>query len=119
MLKRIMIVDDDSMTRSMLRDILESGGHTVVAEASSGAEVVAIYRESMPDVVIMDIVLPDKNGIDATGLIRSLDKSARIIILSALGDIPIIKAAFAVGAVDFIHKPFTPARILEAIRQAA
>jgi two-component system chemotaxis response regulator CheY len=119
MLKRIMIVDDDLATRTMLRDMLETAGHNVVAEASSGAEVVAMYRESMPDLVIMDIVLPDKNGIEVTGLIRSMDKSARIIIISALGDIPIIKAAFALGAVDFIHKPFTPAKMLEAIRQAA
>jgi two-component system chemotaxis response regulator CheY len=113
-----MIVDDDLATRTMLREILESGGHKVVAEAANGAEVVDIYRESMPDLVIMDIVLPYKNGIEVTGLIRSLDKSARIIILSALGDIPIIKEAFKLGAVDFIHKPFTPAKILEAIRQA-
>lgn len=119
MVKRIMIVDDDLATRTMLRDILESGGHKVVAEASSGADVVAIYRESMPDLVIMDIVLPDKNGIEATSLIRSLDKSARVIILSALGDLPIIKAAFAVGAADFIHKPFTPSKMLESIRQTA
>jgi len=119
MSKRIMIVDDDFATCVMLHDILETAGHIVVAEVASGDEAIASYKELLPDIVIMDIVLPNKNGIEATGLILSQDRSARIIIVSALADIPLIKAAFALGAVDFIHKPFTPAKILEAIRQAA
>ncbi len=119
MSKRILIVDDDLATRTMLRDMLEQGGHEVAAEAASGDEVLDRYRESLPDLVIMDIVLPGKNGIEVVGLLRSIDSSARIIIISALGDIALIKAAFAAGAKDFIHKPFTPAKMLEAIRQAA
>ncbi len=118
MQKRIMIVDDDLPTRVMLRDILELGGHEVVAEASSGDEVLGNYLESRPDLVIMDLVLPVTNGIEATGLIRAMDSKARIIVISALGDIPLIKASFASGAVDFIQKPFTPEKILEAVQQA-
>ena len=116
--KRIMVVDDDPLMRKMLRDLLETEGHEVVADAASGDEAVKAYREIVPDIVIMDIVLPNKNGIEATGLILSLDKSARIIMISALKDIPLIKAAFASGAIDYIHKPFTPAKILEAVRNA-
>jgi len=119
MCKRIMVVDDDPFMRKMLRELLETEGHEVVAEAASGDEAVTAYREFQPDIVIMDIVLPNKNGIEVTGLILSLDKSARIIIISALKDIPLIRAAFASGAIDYIHKPFTPAKMLEAVRKAA
>jgi len=118
MRKRIMIVDDDPAMRGMLRDILESGGHAVVAEAANGDEAFSDYKELLPDIVIMDIVIPSKNGLEVTRLIHSVDSGARIIILSALSDIPLIKAAFASGATDYIHKPFTPARMLEAIQQA-
>ncbi|HEX9024187.1 MAG TPA: response regulator [Geobacteraceae bacterium] len=118
MQKRIMIVDDDLATRVMLRDLLERDGHEVVAEAASGDEVLENYRKSQPDLVIMDIVLPVRNGIEVTGLLRAVDRKARIIVISALGDIPLIKAAFASGAMDFIQKPFTPEKILEAVQQA-
>ena len=114
-----MIVDDDTATRVMLRDILENGDHEIVAEAASGDEALRIYLEARPDLVIMDLVLPVTNGIEATGLIRAADGKARIIVISALGDIPLIKAAFASGAADFIQKPFTPEKLLEAVRQAA
>ncbi len=118
MSKRIMIVDDDHSTRTMLREILEKSGHEVVAEAASGDEVMDKYREAAPDLIVMDIVLPFTNGIEATRLIRAVDKNARVIIVSALGDIPLIKAAFASGAMDFIQKPFTPTKIMDAVRQA-
>ncbi len=118
MQKRIMIVDDDLATRIMLRDMLEKEGHEIVAEVASGDKVLENYQEAQPDLVIMDIVLPVKNGIEATALLRAMDRKARIIIISALGDIPLIKAAFASGAADFIQKPFTPEKIREAVLQA-
>ncbi len=118
MQKKIMIVDDDQLTRSMLRDLLEKDGYQVVAEVAAGDEVADCYRQSLPDLVIMDIVLPYKNGIEATRLLRSIDSNARIIMISALSDIPLIKAAFASGAMDFIQKPFTPAKMLKAVQQA-
>jgi two-component system chemotaxis response regulator CheY len=114
--KMVMIVDDSLLARSMLRDILEGGGHKVVAEAISGEEAIAQYKNLMPDVVIMDIVLPNKNGIAAADEILSMDRKAQIIIISVLDDIPLIQAAFQIGAVDFIHKPFKPEKILEAIQ---
>ncbi len=114
--KRILIVDDSLVTRFMLRDMLETGGHTVVADASSGEEAVAVYKELQPDVVIMDIVLPNKNGIDAAGEILSLDRGAKIIIISVLDHIPLIQASFTIGAIDFIRKPVKAAKLLETIQ---
>ncbi len=118
MVKRVMIVDDSLVTRFVLRDILETGGHRVLAEACSGEEAVAKYQELMPDIdiVIMDIVLPNKNGIDAADEILVMDSSAKIIIISVLDDVPLIQAALAIGAIDFIHKPFTPAKLLKVVQ---
>ncbi|KAF0215182.1 MAG: two-component system chemotaxis family response regulator [Geobacteraceae bacterium] len=117
--KRILIVDDSLVARLILRDILESGGHKVIAEASSGEEAVTKYNELMPDLVIMDIVLPNKNGIDAADEILSMDRRAKIIIISVLDDIPLIQAAFTIGAIDFIHKPFHPAKVLEVVQNVS
>ncbi len=114
--KRVMIVDDSLVARAMLRDMLVAGGHEVVAEAISGEEAVTQYKNLAPDVVIMDIVLPNKNGIAAADEILSMDRKAKIIIISVLDDIPLIQAAFTVGAIDFIHKPFKLEKILEAIQ---
>ena len=117
MVKKVMIVDDDFVTRYILRDILETGGHRVVAEASSGEEAVTKYREFVPDLVIMDIVLPNKNGLTAATEILSMDSHAKIIVISVLDNKLLVKASQKMGAVDFIHKPFTPAKLLEVIQQ--
>lgn len=114
--KRVMIVDDSLVTRTMLRDMLEAGGHEVVAEAVSGEEAVTKYKNLKPDAVIMDIVLHNKNGIAAADEILSMDRKAKIIIISVLDDIPLIQAAFKIGAIDFIHKPFKQEKVLEAIQ---
>lgn len=116
--KRIMIVDDSLVARIMLRDILVTGGHKVVAEALTGEEAVTKYRELLPDLVIMDLVLPNKNGIDAADEILSMDRGAKIVIISVLDDIPLIQAAFAIGAVDFIHKPYDPSNLLGIVHNA-
>jgi two-component system chemotaxis response regulator CheY len=116
MVKKVMIVDDDFVTRYILRDVLETGGHQVVAEASSGEEAVTKYRELLPDIVIMDIVLPNKNGLTAATEIMSINRHAKIIVISVLDNNLLVKAAHKLGAVDFIHKPFTPAKLLEVIQ---
>ena len=116
MVKKVMIVDDDFVTRYILRDVLETGGHRVVAEASSGEEAVTKYKELMPDIVIMDIVLPNKNGLTAAGEILSLNSHAKIIVISVLDNKLLVKAAQKMGAIDFIHKPFTPVKLLEVIQ---
>jgi two-component system chemotaxis response regulator CheY len=120
MVKKILIVDDSLVTRFVLRDILETGGHKVVAEACSGEEAIAKYKELMPDVdlVIMDIVLPNKNGIEAADEILSMDSKAKIVVISVLDDMPLIQAALAIGAVDFMHKPFTPSKLLKIVQES-
>ena len=119
MVKKIMIVDDDFVTRYILRDVLETGGHRVVAEASSGEEAVTKYRELTPDIVIMDIVLPNKNGLTAANEILAINSHAKIIVISVLDNTLLVKAAQKMGALDFIHKPFTPEKLLEVIQNLA
>jgi two-component system chemotaxis response regulator CheY len=110
-----MVVDDSLLTRSMLSDILEAGGHQVIASCARGEEAVALYPELRPDLVFMDIVLDGKNGIEAAGEILLLDQAASIIVMSVLSDLNLVKAAFNLGAKDFIHKPFNAVRILKAL----
>jgi two-component system chemotaxis response regulator CheY len=114
--KNIMIVDDDFVTRYIVRDVLETGGYRVVAEASSAEEAVTKYKELQPEIVIMDIVLPHKNGLAAAMEILSFNSNAKIIVISVLDNKLLVKAAHKLGAVDFIHKPFTPVQLLEVIQ---
>jgi two-component system chemotaxis response regulator CheY len=115
--KRILVVDDDLVVRVIVRDMLDEGGHTVVGEASTGEEAIAKYEELHPELVLMDIVLPNKNGLDAAAEILAHDHNARIIVTSVLDNIQLIKATFAIGAADFIRKPFSAAKLLEAINK--
>ena len=117
MIRKIMIVDDDFVTRYILRDILETAGHRVVAEASSAEEAVPKYKELMPDIVIMDIVLPHKNGLAATNEILSINSHAKIIVISVLDNELLAVAAQKLGAIDFIHKPITPVMLLDIIQK--
>lgn len=119
MLKRVMIVDDSHVARTVLRDILETGGHSVVAEAASGEEAIVKYRDTRPDVVFMDIVLPKKNGIETSREIIAMDKKAHIVIISVLDDAPLIKAAFTIGAKEYIRKPFDSAKVLKIVQDVS
>jgi len=103
--------------RSLLGDILRRAGFHVVGEASSGSEAVARYKELRPDVVTMDIVMPDMGGIDAVREIRTFDDDARILMCSALGQHDLVTEALEAGARDFVVKPFDPSRLLEAVRR--
>lgn len=116
MIKQVMIVDDDFVTRYILRDILETAKYRVVAEASSAEEAVTKYKEYLPDIVIMDIVLPHKNGLAAVQEILSLNDHAKIIVISVLDNTLLAEAARKLGAVDFIHKPVTPERLLQVMQ---
>ena len=116
--KRVMIVEDNLLARVMLRDILENEGHTVIAEYAGGDEAVAAYETVKPDLVFMDIVLQNNNGIEAAKKILSLDGNAKIIIMSVLDDIPLIQASFKIGVIDFIHKPFDAARVGKAVLES-
>ncbi len=114
---RILIADDASFMRQIIREILESEGHEIVAEASDGIQAVEEWKKHQPDVVTMDIVMPRRSGIDAVRAIIGIDASARIVMCSALGQETLVTEALQAGAADFIVKPFKPDAVLETLRQ--
>ena len=114
---RILVADDASFMRQMIREIVEDEGHEVVGEASDGAEAVEEFRRLHPDVVTMDIVMPKRSGIDAVKGILELDPTARVVMCSALGQETLVSEALLAGACDFIVKPFKPEGVLATIQK--
>lgn len=114
---RVLIVDDASFMRMMIKDILQKNGFEVVGEAANGIEAVNLYKKEKPDVVTMDITMPDMDGIEAVKEIKSFDPTAKIIMCSAMGQQSMVMDAIKSGAKDFIVKPFQADRVLEAIRK--
>lgn len=110
---RILIVDDALFMRNMLRNIFSESGFEVVGEAQNGNEAVEKYQELQPDLVTMDIVMPEKNGIEALKEIMAASADAKIVICSALGQESLIMEALEAGARDFIVKPFKPPKVIE------
>lgn len=119
MAKRILITDDALFMRVTLKNILTQNGYEVVAEASNGVESVKLYKELQPDVVTMDITMPEMDGISALKAIRAHDPGANVIMCTAMGQKNLVVEAIAAGARDFIVKPFQPDRVLEAVNKAA
>ena len=117
MSQSVLICDDAIFMRTMLADILQQAGFDIVGEAETGAQAVARYRELRPDLVTMDIVMPDMGGIDAVREITKLDPAARILMCSAMGQQALVIEAIQAGAKDFVVKPFQPSRVLEAIQR--
>lgn len=117
MAAKVLIVDDAAFMRMMIKDILEKNGFQVIAEANNGLKAVELYKKERPDVVTMDITMPDMDGIQAVKAIRAFDPSAKIIMCSAMGQQTMVMDAIRAGARDFIVKPFQPDRVLEAIRK--
>ncbi|OCT12296.1 two-component system response regulator [Paenibacillus pectinilyticus] len=115
---KILIVDDAAFMRMMLKDILTKGGHTVVGEAENGRIAIQKYQELKPDVVTMDITMPEMEGVEAVREIRKKDANARIVMCSAMGQQGMVVQAIQAGAKDFIVKPFQGDRVLDAIRKA-
>ena len=116
-MKRVLIVDDAAFMRMMIKDILKKNSLEVVGEASNGVEAVNLYKKERPDVVTMDITMPDMDGIEAVKEIRTFDANAKIIMCSAMGQQSMVMDAIKSGAKDFIVKPFQADRVLEAIRK--
>jgi two-component system chemotaxis response regulator CheY len=114
----VLIVDDLAFIKIVLRDILEKSGFRVVGEASNGAQAITMYQDTRPDVVLMDITMPDMDGLTALKKIREIDPAACIIICSALGQQRLIMQAIQLGAKDFIVKPFQPLRVISALKKA-
>ena len=113
--KKVLIVDDAAFMRMMLKDILTKNDFEVVAEAENGMAGVAAFQKYTPDIITMDITMPEMNGIDAVKAIKALDPSVKIVMVSAMGQQPMVIEAIQAGANDFIVKPFQPERVVEAI----
>ena len=131
MAKNILICDDAAFMRMMIKDILTKNGYNVAGEAENGAKCVEKYNELKPDLVLMDITMPEmdgiaalkaitmpeKDGIQALKEIRSKDSSANIIMCSAMGQQAMVIESIQAGAKDFIVKPFQADRVLEAVKK--
>ena len=113
---RILVADDASFMRQMIREIVESEGHEVVAEASDGIEAIEQFKNHHPDVVTMDIVMPRRSGIDAVKAILEFDPTARVVMCSALGQETLVTEALQAGAYDFIVKPFKPDSVINTLK---
>ena len=118
MAKNILICDDAAFMRMMIKDILTKNGYNIVGEAENGLRAVEKYNETKPDLVMMDITMPECDGIQALKKIKAVDPSANIIMCSAMGQQAMVIESIQSGAKDFIVKPFQPDRVLEAVKKA-
>lgn len=118
MSKDVLIVDDAAFMRMMIKDILEKNGFNVVGEAENGNVAIEKYKELSPDLVTMDITMPEKDGIAALKEIKQLDPDATVIMCSAMGQQAMVIDAIQAGAKDFIVKPFQADRVIEAVSKA-
>ncbi|TCT16435.1 two-component system chemotaxis response regulator CheY [Natranaerovirga pectinivora] len=116
--KNILIVDDAAFMRMMIKDILTKNGYDVVGEAENGLKAVEKFTELKPDLVIMDITMPEMDGIQAVKKIKELDGNAKVIMCSAMGQQAMVIESIQSGAKDFIVKPFQADRVLEAVKKA-
>ncbi|ONI46348.1 two-component system response regulator [Candidatus Epulonipiscium fishelsonii] len=113
----ILVVDDAAFMRMMIKDILSKNGYNVVGEGENGVKAIEKYKELKPDLVLMDITMPEMDGIQALKEIRAFDPAAKIVMCSAMGQQGMVIEAIQSGARDFIVKPFQADRILEAVKK--
>ena len=118
MAKRVLICDDAAFMRMMIKDILTKNGYEIAAEAENGIKAVEKYNETKPDLVMMDITMPEMDGIQALKKIKEVDASANVIMCSAMGQQAMVIESIQSGARDFIVKPFNQDRVLEAVKKA-
>ena len=117
MAHRVMLVDDASFMRMMLKNILVGSGYEVIGEAENGAKAVEQFKALKPDLVIMDIIIPEMGGIDAVREIIKGNPTAKILMCSSMGQQSLVVEAIQAGAKDFIVKPFQPSNVLEAVKK--
>ena len=113
--KKILLVDDAAFMRKMIKDTLTKNGYTEVFEAVDGADAVEKFSEIAPDLVVMDITMPNMDGLEALKAIRASDGSANVVMCSAMGQESMVMDAVRSGAKDFIVKPFKPDRVLKTV----
>ncbi|MBI5310080.1 MAG: response regulator [Actinobacteria bacterium] len=114
----VLIADDSMFMRKRLGDILTGEGHEVIAEAENGEEAIQLYRQVMPDLVMLDITMPERNGLGALNHIMTLEPEARVIMCSALGEETVVQECLDTGAKAFVIKPFDPPEVLDAVVKA-
>lgn len=117
MAKNILICDDAAFMRMMIKDILTKNGYNVVGEAENGLKAVEKYSETEPDLVLMDITMPEMDGIQALKKIKEQDPGATVIMCSAMGQQAMVIESIQAGAKDFIVKPFQADRVIEAVKK--
>ena len=118
MAKSILICDDAAFMRMMIKDILVKNGYNIAGEAENGVKAVEKYQETNPDVVLMDITMPEMDGIQALKKIKAIDANASVVMCSAMGQQAMVIESIQSGARDFIVKPFQPDRVIEAVKKA-
>ena len=117
MAKNVLSCDDAAFMRMMIKDILSKNGYNIAGEAENGLKAIEKYNELKPDLVLMDITMPEMDGIEALKKIKESDPNATIIMCSAMGQQAMVIEAIQSGAKDFIVKPFQPERVLEAVKK--
>ncbi len=117
MSRRVLVVDDAVFMRMKLKDILEKNGYEVVGEAQNGQEAIEKYRTENPDLVTMDITMPEMDGIEALKGIKTIDPNAKVIMCSAMGQQSMVMEAIQSGALDFIVKPFDTDRVIQSLNK--
>lgn len=113
---KILIVDDAAFMRMMIKDTLKKNGYENLIEAADGELAVQAYKAEKPDLVIMDITMPNKNGLEALKEIKQMDPNAKIVMCSAMGQESMVVEAIRNGAKDFIVKPFKADRVLKTVQ---
>jgi two-component system chemotaxis response regulator CheY len=115
---RVLVVDDAAFMRKMVTDALTKGGHQVVGEAGNGVEAISQFQALKPDLMTLDITMPEKDGLAALADIMAADPSAKVVMCSALGQESKVLESIKAGAKDFVVKPFQPDRVIEAVGKA-
>jgi two-component system chemotaxis response regulator CheY len=115
---RVLVVDDAAFMRKMVTDALTKGGHEVVGEAGNGVEALTQYRELKPDLLTLDITMPEKDGLATLKELMELDPAAKVVMCSALGQESKVLESIKLGAKDFVVKPFQADRVIEAVGKA-
>ncbi|MDY6796631.1 MAG: response regulator [Actinomycetota bacterium] len=114
---KILIVDDAMFMRNRIKQILLQGGYDDIIESANGKEAIESYKKHRPDLVTMDIIMPDMNGIAALVRIKAFDPQAKVVVITAMGQRRIVVDAIKAGAMDFVTKPFKKEKVLETIHQ--